>query len=128
MRASSRGMHSASNSAFSSCGGPGSSISNRSSPSYFPAIHWPGAVPSGFGITVALVRMSACFARQVVFRRAKATRKNNDVRTPHGKFRGRGQTFRVVAHNALEAHFNAQFIQLLGEVERVGVLAMGSEQ
>src|ERR1700694_5830511 len=34
----------------------------RSWPSYFPAIHWPGAVPSGFGNTAALVRMSACLA------------------------------------------------------------------
>ena len=34
----------------------------------------------------------------------------------------------VIANDALEAHLNAQFIQLFGEVERVGVLPMGSEQ
>ena len=73
-------------------------------------------------------RVGHRFARQIVFGGAEAAGENNDVRTPHGKFSGCGQSFEVVAHNALEAHFNAQFIQFFGEVERVGVLTMGSKQ
>ena len=73
-------------------------------------------------------RVGHCFARQVIFSGAEAAGENDDVRTPHGKFGGCGQPFGVVAHDALEAHFHAQFIQFFGEVERVGVLAMGSEQ
>ena len=73
-------------------------------------------------------RIGHRFARQVIFRGAKAARENDNVRTPHREFGGRSQSFAVVAHNALEAHFNAQFIQLFGEIERVGVLAMGSKQ
>ena len=67
-------------------------------------------------------------ARQIVFRGAEPTTKDDDVRTPHGEFSGRSQSFDVVAHNALEAHFNAQVVQFFGEVKRVGVLAMRSEQ
>ena len=73
-------------------------------------------------------RVGHRFARQVVFGGAEAARENDNIRTPHGKFGGCGQSFGVVAHNALEAHFNAQFIQFFGEVERVRVLAIRSEQ
>ena len=73
-------------------------------------------------------RLGHRFARQVIFSGAEPAGKNNDVRPPHGKFRGRSQSFEVVAHNALEAHFNAQVIQFFGEVERVSVLAVGGQQ
>ncbi len=73
-------------------------------------------------------RVGHRFARQIIFRGAEATGENDNVRTPHREFGRRGQSFAVVAHNGLEAHFDAQFIQLFGEIERVGVLAMGSEQ
>ena len=72
-------------------------------------------------------RIGHRFASEVIFGGAEAAREDDDVRTPHGEFGGCREPFGVVAHNAFEAHFHAQVIQLFGEVERVGVLAMGSQ-
>jgi hypothetical protein len=42
--------------------------------------------------------------------------------------RGCNQTWQVVADDALEDYFHAELVQLLGEVERIGVAAEGREQ
>ena len=82
----------------------------------------------GIALQFQTQRVGHRFARQVIFSGAEAAGENDDVGTPHGEFGGRGQPFGVVAHNALEAHFNAQVVQFFGEVKRVRVLAMGSQQ
>jgi hypothetical protein len=38
------------------------------------------------------------------------------------------QPFEIVAHHALENHFNAQLIDLLGEIERIRIRAEGRQQ
>ena len=42
--------------------------------------------------------------------------------------RGRNQTTEIVPHHALENHFNAKLIDLLGKVERICIHAEGRQQ
>ena len=145
-------------------GGPGSRTMMCSRPSNCPLSHWPGAVPLGFGRTVAPSSTSACFvllgdifhprsakrcsrrarisgSRRRVTPSASATasrvRSSSVGPRPPMKMRmserkrpccsGFDQATQIIADDALENYVNAQQVELLGEVERVGVHAEGRE-
>ena len=68
------------------------------------------------------------FAREVVLGGAQAAGENNDVGAPHSQLGRSDEALAVIADDRLEAHLDSQVVELLGEVERVGVLPVGSEQ
>ena len=76
------------------------------------------------------LRSSACgdgVARDVVFGGPEAAGEDHDCGARHGlRAPGVGQAVAVVADDALGDHFDAEVVQLRGEVERVGVDALAA--
>ena len=68
------------------------------------------------------------FAGEVVFGGAEAAAEDEDVGAEESVLRGRHEAAAVVADDAFEDYIDAEQVELLGEVERVGVHAVGSEQ
>ena len=46
----------------------------------------------------------------------------------HGKTGRLGEMLATIADDGLEDHFNAQLVELLGQIKRVGVLTEGGQQ
>ena len=67
------------------------------------------------------------FASQVVFGGAEAAAENHDVGAEQAVLGGAHEVAEIVADDALENHVDAQPVELLGQVERVGVHAEGCE-
>src|SRR5580765_3037159 len=65
--------------------------------------------------------------RQVVFRGTEPTAEYQDVRTKESVLSGRDQVTKIISDNALEDYVDAEQIELLGQIKRVGIDAMGSE-
>ena len=42
--------------------------------------------------------------------------------------RGLDQALQIVTHDAFEDHFDAQVVDLFGEIKRIGICAEGCEQ
>ena len=75
----------------------------------------------------AAERLGHGIAGDVVLGGSEAAGENQDGGAAHGVAHLRGQAVAVVADDALGDHFDAELVQLIGEVERVGVEAIGSE-
>ena len=155
-----RGRHCRSNMAFSSCGGPGSSMATPPDSS----THWPGAVPRSLGSTSApsMTKAWRLFTSAILrFMRAKrasicsaisgwktslrssawatasrVTSSSVGPRPPEritigeresARAHGIRQPVAVVADHGFGGHLHAQVVELGGEVERIGVDALGGE-
>ena len=68
-----------------------------------------------------------CFPGKVIFGGSETAAENHDLRTKQRMLRGRNQALEIIADHALENYFNAQLIDLLGEIERVRIHAEGRE-
>ena len=72
-------------------------------------------------------RFRRSFAGQVVFGRSQSAHHDQNVDAAQRRAKSVHQVLAPVADDGLECDRNAEFIQLLRDVERVGVLAKGSE-
>ena len=66
------------------------------------------------------------FSCQIVFRRTQPTAEDDDIGTVERVLSCRDQAPLIVSDYALENHLRAKLVQLLGEVERIGIYAVGS--
>ena len=69
-------------------------------------------------------RFRHALAREVVLGRPESAGADQDLGPRQGLLDTLNQAFTVVAHDGFENHFDAQVVQLLGEKEGVGVLAV----
>ena len=76
---------------------------------------------------LAAQRLGHGFARDVVFGGAQAAGENHDFRARQRLADGGGETIAVVADHALGDYFDAQVVQLAGDIERVGIDALGRQ-
>ncbi len=60
-------------------------------------------------------------AREIVFGRAQAAGQHDDLRARHSAQNGVGEPRALVADYGLAHHFHAQRVELIGEIERIGV-------
>ena len=67
------------------------------------------------------------FAGEVVFRGAEAAHEDEDVDAGEGGADGVDEVLAAVADDGLEGDGDADFVEFLGEIEGVGVLAEGGE-
>ncbi len=72
-------------------------------------------------------RFRRSFAGQVVFGRSQAAHEDQDVDAAQRRADGVDQILAPVADDGLECDGNAELVELLRDVERVGVLAKGGE-
>ena len=75
---------------------------------------------------LAVERLGDGVAGDIVLGGAEAAGENHDGGAAHGLAHLRGQAVAVVADDALGDHFDAEFVQLGGEIERVGVDAIAA--
>jgi hypothetical protein len=76
---------------------------------------------------LAVERQGHGFARHVVFGRSQAAGDNQDRRVRQRAANGAGQPLAVVADHALGYHFDADVVQFGGEIEGVGIDAVGRQ-
>jgi len=76
---------------------------------------------------VAAERLGHGCACDVVFGGAEAARDDHDFRPLARLADGSGETVAVVADHALGDYFDAQVVHLTGEIERVGIDALGRQ-
>jgi hypothetical protein len=75
----------------------------------------------------AAQRLGYGFARDVVLGGAKAAGEDRNLRARERLAEGAGETVEVVADDALAGYFDTQVVQLAGEIERVGIDALGRQ-
>ncbi len=73
-------------------------------------------------------RVGYCFAREVVFGRAKSAHEDDDLGTRYGKTGRSRQAFTVIADDGLENDLNAKLVELLGQIQRVRILTERGQQ
>ena len=74
----------------------------------------------------AVERLGDGVAGDIVFGGSEAAGENQDGGAAHGLAHLGGQAIAVVADDALGDHFDAELVQLRGEVERVGIEAIAA--
>ena len=68
------------------------------------------------------------FARQVIFGGPEAAARQNQRNALERVAKRLRQQFAIVAHNRLADDFDSQLVQFFGEIERVGIHAVRSQQ
>ena len=67
-------------------------------------------------------------ARQIVFGRSQAAGQHHNLRSRRRAQDAIGQPLALVAHHRLAHHLNAQGIELIGEIQRIGVEPLRRQQ
>ena len=75
----------------------------------------------------AVKRLGDGFAGDIVFGGSEAAGENQDGGAGQGLPHLGGHAFAIVADDALGDHFDAELVQLRGEIERVGIDALAGE-
>ena len=88
-------------------------------------------VKCGYLLCIALEAQRESFsyglARKVVFGGTESAHEDQDVGTRESGFNHTDQVFSTIADNRLEGDSDAQFVELLSEIEGVRVLAKGRQ-
>ena len=87
------------------------------------------SVGNQFGVAVQAntQRLRDGFASEVVFGRPKTSADDHDIGSKQGVLCGGNQMTEVIADDAFENYIDSEQVELLGQVERVRVHAVGSE-
>src|SRR6266849_2481889 len=90
----------------------------------------PFDVAQNFVVQVQLAsqKVRNGFTRQVVFRRPQPARSDYQLHALQRFLKRRAQSIAVVPDNRFAHHLDAELVQLLSQVERVGVYAVRSQQ
>jgi hypothetical protein len=73
-------------------------------------------------------RFRDALTRKIVFCGTETAHKDDDIGAGERSARNIDQVSAAITHNGLEAYFHPKTVQLLGEEERVRVMAEGSQQ
>ena len=76
----------------------------------------------------AIQRQRDRIPRHIVFRRTQPSRDDHYLSAAYGAPYCRGEELAIVSHDALGYDLDSKRVQLIGEVERIRIHALGSEQ